>query len=141
MTIETLSEYYKLSCYLKALRAELERLRSKAYGVSSAIPGLKGMHGGCKSDRVGETAAEIADREEQIRDICRECEAARERIFVYITRDAAKKDPLAASMMYWRFIGRLSWHEVGARTGNTADNCRKTVMRFLERTEKEEQQT
>ena len=134
VTLEELSEYYKLSRYLEMLKEELTRLRAKAYGVGSAKPEISsGAHGGCKSDRTGEAAAKLADMDEELCVLTRECELARERIFRYITVEVAGKDKMTASIMYWRFIGRESWYKVGARTGNTADNCRVTVKRYLQK--------
>jgi hypothetical protein len=135
MTIKDLSGYHDLSKYVTALECELRELRSKAYGVSSSASGEpSGGHGGCKSDRVGRYAAAIVDKEQKIHEAKRACEIERERIFTYITGEVSRHDRQVATMMYWRFIQRLSWAEVAARTHVIqADNCRKAVMRYLER--------
>ena len=134
MTIEKLSEYYKLEKYIRALREELMVTRARAYGVSGLrSDGGCGGHGGNSCDLTGKNAVDITTREEELKALCRECEAVRERIFCYITREVAKEDPLIAGMMYWRFIARLSWAGVGMKTGNSAKNCLAMVKRYLER--------
>lgn len=135
MDIKDLSGYHDLSKYIAALECELRELRSKAYGASSSMSAeASGGHGGCKSDRVGRYATAIADKERKIHEVKKACEIERERIFAYITGEVSRRDKQVATMMYWRFIQRLSWAEVAARTHVIqADSCRKAVMRYLDR--------
>ena len=135
MTVKELSGYHDLSRYILALECEMRMLRSKAYGVSSAFCGeASGGHGGCPSDRVGRFAAEIADKEKKIRQAKADCEAERERIFKYITEEVSQHDKFVASIMYWRFIQRLSWSEVAVRSRlSRGDTCRMMVFRYLDK--------
>ena len=135
MTVKELSCYHDLSRYIRTLESELAYLRSKAYGVPSAFDGTAvGGHGGCPSDRTGRYAVAIADKECELRRVKAECESERERIYAYITGEVAARDRLTASMMYWRFIQRLSWDEVAVRVHSTCGGtCRKAVCRYLDR--------
>lgn len=135
MTVKDLSGYHDLSRYIAALECELQELRSKAYGAPSAFSGMaSGGHGGCPSDRVSLYAAAIVDKERQIKQAKADCEAERERIFKYITEDVSQRDKLVASMMYWRFIQRLSWQQVAVRARlPKGAACRMMISRYLDK--------
>lgn len=129
MNINELSQYYRLTKWVEVLEDELTAIRLRAYSVPS--PSCGAGHSGEVSDRTGNYAVTISEKEAELRRAISLAEDAKLRIFEYIT-EVAKEDKLVSSIMYWRFIKCEKWYRVAMHFGSfSPDGCRKAVMRYL----------
>ena len=130
MNINELSQYYRLTKWAEVLEDELTAIRLKAYSVPSPSCGVG--HSGEVSDRTGDFAVTIFEKEAELRRALSLAEDAKLRIFEYIT-EVAKTDKLVSSIMYWRFIKCEKWYRVAMHFGSfSPDGCRKAVMRYVQ---------
>lgn len=131
LNINELSQYYRLTKWAEVLEDELTAIRLKAYSVPS-VSGGSG-HSGEVSDRTGDFAVAISEKEAELHRALTLAEDAKLRIFEYIT-EVAKTDKLVSSIMYWRFIKCEKWYRVAMHFGSfSPDGCRKAVMRYVGR--------
>ncbi len=130
MTIQELSQCFRLT---KLLRRDEEMLRSLR---AAAHPGAQALTGMPLSsdvrDKVGDLAVEITELEEKIAELKRELAEARVWIGDWID---TIEDDRTRLVFRLRFLRCLTWGEVAAAVGggNSISNCRMIVKRFLEK--------
>ena len=82
MNINELSQYYRLTKWAEVLEDELTAIRLRAYSVPSPSCGVG--HSGEVSDRTGNYAVTISEKEEELRRAISLAEDAKLRILDYV---------------------------------------------------------
>ena len=129
MTLQKLSEYYKLRQRLSKDRELLASLRARATPGAQSIDGMP--LASAVRDKVGDLAAEIADLERQIAVNKKRASRAKATNKAYIGTIA---DSRTRMIFQLRFLRCLTWEEVAAIIGgrNTAAGVKKTCYRYLD---------
>jgi len=133
VTLNELSQYYKLTQYIKTLEVEITELETRAYGVGASSSDGAGGHSGGISDKTGLYAVRLVDKLDRLCKTRFECEQQRDAIYAYINITVAQDDKLIAAIMYWRFIQQKTWNEVAWRVGgnNNSDSVKKICLRYI----------
>lgn len=130
-------ELYKQLYNLRALKKEIERHTNKLNELAdlstNITPNFSGLPSSVAvSDKVGNTAAIIADYQEELKQI--KCKRIREeqRLMVYVNQIS---DARIRLMVELYFLDWHTWNEVADKIGggNTEDTCRIAVKRYFKR--------
>lgn len=129
MTLQELSQYFKLREQLARDEEILESLRAAAFPGAQVLTGMP--HASGVRDKVGDLAVEIADMERQI-----------ERLQEKISREEIKVSGFISTIendqtrmvFRLRFLRCLTWGEVAAVIGgrNTESSVKNQCYRYLE---------
>lgn len=132
MTLQELSQYFKLRERLERDEEILESFRAAACPGAQVLTGMP--HAPGIRDKVGDLAVEIADMEERIR-FLRE-EIAQEESAVSEFINAIENDQ-TRMVFRLRFLRCLTWGEVAAVIGgrNTEAGVRMVCYRYLNEAE------
>lgn len=127
MTKKELSQLYNLSEEIKAKEEQLEQLKSIAESTTSQLSDMP--HGSGVSDKIGKTAAEIADIKSLIQLKIQEYWHEYNRLTRYINDI---DDSLIRRIMTMRHINGMTWNAIANTIGgNTEDSIRKMHDRYL----------
>lgn len=128
MTIQELSQLYRLNQEIRMDEERLARLELKAQPGATTIDGMP--HGTTVGDRVARYAAEIADLHGIIAAKHSQCLYERNRLERYIM---TVPDSLTRQIMTYRFISGMSWSGVAMALGGiTADAARMICTRYVQ---------
>lgn len=132
MTLQELSQYYKLRERIGQDREILLSLRAKARPGAQNLDGMP--HAPGVSDKVGWLAIEIADMEDKIRVLEAEAKAEAEKLKEYI---ATIPDDRVRIICRFRFLYCFQWKEVADVLGKyyTEYSVRNLLYRYLEKEE------
>lgn len=129
MTLQELSQYYKMQEQLRQYKEILVSLESRACPGAQAITGMP--HSPGVQDRVGNLAIEIAEIKDQIALLQEKAAAEEERITSFIE---AIENTYIRMIFRFRFLHGLTWKEVASVIGgqNSASSVKNTCYRYLE---------
>lgn len=130
MTLQELSQHFKLREQLARDEEILKSLEAAAYPGAQAFTGMPHTPG--VSDKVGYLAAEIADMKEQIRILSEEIAQDEATVAAYIE---TIEDGQTRMIFQLRFLRCLTWAEVATVIGgrNTEAGVRMVCYRYLRR--------
>lgn len=127
MTKKELSQLYYLSKEIKTKEEQLEQLKAIAESTTAQLTGMP--HASGANDKIGKTAAEIADIKALIQLKIQEYWHEYNRLMRYINDI---DDSLVRQIMTLRYINGMKWNAVADTIGgNTEDSVRKTHDRYL----------
>ncbi len=122
-----LSQLYWLSKEIKAKEEQLAQLRAIAESTTAPLSDLPHRSGA--NDKIGKTAAEIADIKALIQLKVQEYWHEYNRLMRYIN---GIDDSLVRQIMTLRYINGMTWNAVADTIGgNTEDSVRKIHDRYL----------
>lgn len=129
MTLNELSEHYKLRAQLAEVESMLQSLRCAASPGAQALTGMP--HATGVRDKVGDLAVEIATMADEADRLRQEIGQQEEAVQAYI---AAIPDPRTRTIFRLRFIRGLMWCEVAAILGggNSASGVKMACYRYAE---------
>lgn len=129
MTLKELSRLYHLNREIERERERLRCLRELFEKPSGS--GLSGAHGNTCENRTERYIALIDELEHRINQNICDALAERIRLEKYI---ASIPESFIRQIFRLRFIDGRSWNAVARKMGggNTADACRKSVIRYLD---------
>lgn len=127
MTKKELSQLYYLSKEIKTKEEQLEQLKAIAESTTAQLTGMP--HASGANDKIGKTAAEIADIKALIQLKIQEYWHEYNRLMRYINDI---DDSLVRQIMTLRYINGMTWNAVADTIGgNTDDSVRKMHDRYL----------
>lgn len=128
MTLQELSQYFKLRERLARDEEMLESLRAAACPGAQVLTGMP--HASGVKDKVGDLAVEIADMEERIRFLKAEIKREENKVTAFI---ASIENDQTRLIFRLRFVRCLTWGEVAAVIGgrNTEEGVKSTCYRYL----------
>lgn len=128
MTLQELSQYYKLRERLNRDEEILDSLRAAACPGAQNLSGMP--HAPGVRDKVGDLAVEIADMTERIRDLKEEIDRAEAAVTEFV--ESIENDQ-TRMIFRLRFLRCLTWGEVAAVIGgrNTEDGVKSACYRYL----------
>ena len=127
MTKKELSQLYYLSKEIKAKEEQLEQLKAIAESTTAQLSDMPHANGA--NDKIGKTAAEIADIKALIQLKIQEYWHEYNRLMRYINDI---DDSLVRQIMTLRYINGMTWNAVADTIGgNTDDSVRKMHDRYL----------
>lgn len=127
MTKKELSQIYNLSKEINMKQEQLKRLEAIAESTTAQLSDMP--HGSGTSDKIGKTAAEIADIKALIQLKIQEYWHEYNRLTRYINDI---DDSLIRQIMTLRYINGMTWNAVADTIGgNTDDSVRKMHDRYL----------
>lgn len=127
MTKKELSQLYYLSKEIKTKEEQLEQLKAIAESTTAQLTGMP--HASVANDKIGKTAAEIADIKALIQLKIQEYWHEYNRLMRYINDI---DDSLVRQIMTLRYINGMTWNAVADTIGgNTDDSVRKMHDRYL----------
>ncbi|MFQ8761811.1 MAG: hypothetical protein ACLSAF_22430 [Intestinimonas sp.] len=129
MTLQELSQYFKLREQLARDEEILESLRATACPGAQVLTGMP--HATGVRDKVGDLAVEIADMKERIRYLREEIGQEESRVTAFIS---GIENDQTRMIFRLRFLRCLTWGEVAAVVGgrNTESSVKNTCYRYLE---------
>ena len=129
MTLQELSQYYKLQERLEQAEETLQSLQSAAQPGAQNLTGLPHTQG--IRDKVGDLAVEIADLKERIRCLREESERERDKVAAFIE---TIENVQIRTVFRLRFLRCLTWGEVATVVGgrNTEAGVKSICYRYLE---------
>ena len=130
MTLKELEEVKDLICQIEETKRRIVKLKAKATATWQTLTGMP--RGGGIADKVGDTAAEIADEKRRLQRLLRQRKAAYRRLRDYI---GGVEDRHVQRMLELRYLDGYSWTAVALRIGggNTGDAVRKACKRYVEK--------
>ena len=128
MTLQELSQYYKLRERLNRDEEILDSLRAAACPGAQNFSGMP--HAPGVRDKVGDLAVEIADMTERIRYLKEEIDRAEAAVTEFV--ESIENDQ-TRMIFRLRFLRCLTWGEVAAVIGgrNTEDGVKSACYRYL----------
>lgn len=128
MTLQELSEYFKLREQLERDEETLISLRAAACPGAQALTAIQSAPG--IKDKVGDLAVEIADMSERIRFLREEVDKKTAEVTAFV--DAIESNQ-TRMIFRLRFLRGLTWAEVATVLGggNTVDAVKTTCYRYL----------
>lgn len=128
MTLQELSQYFKLRERLARDEEMLESLRAAACPGAQVLTGMP--HASGVKDKVGDLAVEIADMEERIRFLKAEIKREENKVTAFI---ASIENDQTRLIFRLRFVRCLTWGEVAAVIGgrNTEEGVKSICYRYL----------
>lgn len=132
MTLQELSQYFKLRERLERDEEILESFRAAACPGAQVLTGMP--HAPGIRDKVGDLAVEIADMEERIRFLREEIAQEESAVAEFIS---AIENDQTRMVFRLRFLRCLTWGEVAAVIGgrNTEAGVRMVCYRYLNEAE------
>ncbi len=132
MTLQELSQYFKLRERLERDEEILESFRAAACPGAQVLTGMP--HAPGIRDKVGDLAVEIADMEERIRFLREEIAQEESAVAKFI---GAIENDQTRMVFRLRFLRCLTWGEVAAVIGgrNTEAGVRMVCYRYLNEAE------
>lgn len=129
MTLQELSQYFKLREQLARDEEILESLRAAAFPGAQVLTGMP--HASGVRDKVGDLAVEIADMESQIERLREKISREEERVSGFISTIENDQTRMVFRL---RFLRCLTWGEVAAVIGgrNTESSVKNQCYRYLE---------
>ena len=130
MTLNELSEHYKLRAQLAEVESMLQSLRCAASPGAQALTGMP--HATGVRDKVGDLAVEIATIADEADSLRQEIGQQEEAVQAFIS---AIPDPRTRTIFRLRFIRGLMWCEVAAILGggNSTYGVKSACYRYLEK--------
>lgn len=120
----------RLSCLMREVERDQERLAALKDAAQRVTPHLTGMPGGGgDGDKVGRLAGEIADLERVITAKLALIQAERAAVCGYIS---ALPDQELREILYLRYVSELPWRQMAAETGKSAYWCWEKHKKFME---------
>lgn len=126
MTLNELSQYYYLKREIEKYENKIKALETKATSTTQNITGMP--HSGSVSDKVGDTATEIAYYRSQIELDKLKCKNELERLDKYIRNI---NDSLTRQIFELRFVERLKWQEVADSIGSSEYSVKHICYRYI----------
>lgn len=128
MTKKELSQLYYLKKEEKQLQQQVEELRSKVEKVTTTVSDMP--KGGQKKD----LRDELIDLIDLLALKQKQCVVEQNRLERYI---ATVDDSYTRLILSLRYISGMSWGQIALKVGggNTAENVRQTIHRFLKKRE------
>lgn len=129
----TLGELSQLKHLKREIAMDRQRLRQLE---EAALPGAQVMtgmpHGTGVKDKLGDTAAAIADLRQQLEAKIERCVREQQKLEAYIE---SIPDSFIRQIFTCRFVQGMSWRQVADQMGggNSSDSVRKITKRFLEK--------
>lgn len=129
MTLQELSQYFKLQEQLARDEEILESLRATACPGAQVLTGMP--HAPGVRDKVGDLAVEIADMESQVERLQERVAQAEIRVSDFISTIENDQTRMVFRL---RFLRCLTWGEVAAVIGgrNTENGVKSICYRYLE---------
>ena len=120
----------RLSCLMREVERDQERLAALKDAAQRVTPHLTGMPGGGgDGDKVGRLAGEIADLERVTAAKLALIQEERAAVCGYIS---TLPDQELREIIYLRYVSGLSWRQMAAELGISEGYCRKIHKNFLE---------
>lgn len=128
MTLQELSQYFKLRERLERDEEILDSLRAAACPGAQVLSGMP--HASGVKDKVGDLAVEIADMEERIRFLRDEIAQEETAVTDFI---AGIENDQTRTIFRLRFLRCLTWGQVAAVVGgrNTEDAVKSMCYRYI----------
>ena len=129
----TLGELSQLKHLKREIAMDRQRLRQLE---EAALPGAQVMtgmpHGTGVRDRLGDTAAAIADLRQQLEAKIERCIREQQKLEAYIE---SIPDSFIRQIFIYRFVQGMSWRQVAFHVGgnNSVGSVKMLVKRFLEK--------
>lgn len=128
MTLQELTELFRLKEELANAEQIIESLRAAAQPQAAKMTGMPHMSG--VNDRVGDLAAEIVDTEKTIQSLNERITKTEKRVTAFISDIP---DVQTRTVFRLRFIRSLTWKEVSSIMGRkyTVDSVKNRVYKYL----------
>lgn len=128
MTLQELTELFRLKEELANAEQILESLRAAAQPQAAKMTGMPHMSG--VNDRVGDLAVEIVDTEKTIQSLNERITKTEKRVTAFISDIP---DVQTRTIFRLRFIRSLTWKEVSSIMGRkyTVDSVKNRVYKYL----------
>lgn len=126
MTKKELSQLYYLSKEIKTKEEQLEQLKAIAESTTAQLTGMP--HASGANDKIGKTAAEIADIKALIQLKIQEYWHEYNRLMRYINDI---DDSLVRQIMTLRYINGMTWNAVADTIGTNENAVKQIHSRYL----------
>ena len=128
MTLQELTELFRLKEELANAEQILESLRAAAQPQAAKMTGMPHMSG--VNDRVGDLTVEIVDTEKTIQSLNERITKTEKRVTAFISDIP---DVQTRTIFRLRFIRSLTWKEVSSIMGRkyTVDSVKNRVYKYL----------
>lgn len=128
MTFKDLSQLHYIQKEINVIKNEIADLDDKLKSITQSANDMP--HSSGISDKIGALTTNLVYQKEMLMIKNLQLEAEKTRLISFID---SIDDSLLRLIFRYRFIELKSWKQVALSVGgnNTADSCRKAVMRYL----------